>query len=204
MVIGIILIVYVLVITVSVHKYDILEEDGSFKSPGKLAEEYDFQIKVMEYNGLILAIPYKWKKAIKAMKIPRQAISNLEQPYVSCNKRLLALSIAVNKNVYWELVARKRTMPISAIKWCNRYQMDMEEWKKVFKYYAVISDTRLKAFQFKILNNLTPCNLYLKRIDRSGTDKCPRCGKLDDIIHYFVECTEVSSVIGGTDSPIKI
>jgi hypothetical protein len=171
--------------------HDILEEDGSMKRPEKLAEEYDFNIKVMEYNALILAIPYTWKKAIKAMKIPRQAISNLEQPYVSCNNRLLALSIAVNRDVYWELVARKRTMPISAIKWCNRYQMSLEEWKQVFRYYAIIPDTRLKAFQFKILNNLTPCNLYLKRIGKSETDKCPRCQELDDIVHYFVECTEV-------------
>ena len=55
----------------------------------------------------------------------------------------------------------------------------------------LLSPIRLKAFQFKILNNLTPCNLYLKCIKKSDTDKCPRCNELDDIVHYFAECTEI-------------
>jgi hypothetical protein len=50
-------------------------------------EEYGPSIKAMEYNGLISAIPENWKKAVKAMKIPKHAISNLEQHYISCNKR---------------------------------------------------------------------------------------------------------------------
>jgi hypothetical protein len=70
----------------------------------------------------------------------------------------------------------------------------MDDWKLVFKQYSTISDTRLKAFQFKILNNLTPCNLYLKRISKSDTDTCPKCNKLDDIVHYFFECIEVKSI----------
>jgi hypothetical protein len=174
--------------------HDILEKDGSFKGIAKMVEEYGEEIKTMEYNGLISAIPSNWKKAVKSMKIPRHAISNLEQPFVSCSKRLLALSIVDNRDVYWELVAKKRTMPISAGKWCNRYQIDMEDWKMVFKQFSIISDTRLKAFQFKILYNLTLCNLYLKRIGKSDTDKCPKCNELDDIIHYFVECTEIKII----------
>jgi hypothetical protein len=100
----------------------------------------------------------------------------------------------VNKDIYWELIARKRTMPNSAVKWCNRYSINIEEWKAVFRHYSTISDTRMKAFQFKVLNNLTPCNLYLKRIGKCDTDKCPRCNMLDDIIHYFAECTEVKVI----------
>ena len=35
---------------------------------------------------------------------------------------------------------------------------------------------------------MLPCNLYLKRIGKSNTDKCPKCNKLEDIIHYLSEC----------------
>ena len=56
----------------------------------------------------------------------------------------------------------------------------------------VIRNTKIWAFQYKILFNLIPCNIYLHRIKRSDTDKCNRCHKLDDIIHYFCECQEVS------------
>ena len=49
------------------------------------------------------------------------------------------------------------------------------------------------AFQYKILNSLLPCNLYLKQIGKSDTDKCPNCNLLDDQTHYLVECHEVAS-----------
>jgi hypothetical protein len=51
----------------------------------------------------------------------------------------------------------------------------------------------MKAFQFKVLNNLIPCNLYLKRIGKSDTDKCPLCNDLDDIIHFLVACPETAN-----------
>jgi hypothetical protein len=51
----------------------------------------------------------------------------------------------------------------------------------------------MKAFQFKVLNNLIPCNLYLKRIGKSDTDKCPYCNELDDIIHFLAACPETLS-----------
>ena len=74
------------------------------------------------------------------------------------------------------------------------FNIEAEEWKSIFKLYATIKDTRMKAFQFKILYNLIPYNLYLKRIGKSDTDKCPNCDTLDDIMHYLVECPEVDSI----------
>jgi hypothetical protein len=42
-----------------------------------------------------------------------------------------------------------------------------------------------------MLYNLTPCNVYLKRIKKSDTDKCDKCQLLDDITHYLFECNQV-------------
>ena len=72
--------------------------------------------------------------------------------------------------------------------------MENEDWKLIFKMYAAIKDTRTKAFQYKVLNNLLPCNLYLKRIGKSDTDKCPKCNMLDDQMHYLVQCPEVALI----------
>jgi hypothetical protein len=131
---------------------------------------------------------------VKGMKIPEQAVSNQEQPFIGCNGRLLALGVATNRDVYWKLITKKRTQPVCAGSWCTRYSIDMEDWKLVFKYYATIIDTRMKAFQFKILNNLVPCNLYLKRIGKSDTNKCPLCNELDDLSHYMVHCPAVAII----------
>jgi hypothetical protein len=50
------------------------------------------------------------------MRIPKEAISNKEQPFIYCSKRLLALGITTNRDVYWELVSKKQIKPIAAQK----------------------------------------------------------------------------------------
>jgi hypothetical protein len=174
--------------------HDLVREDGSMKSITELETEFDIQIKAMDYNSLITVIPVLWKRKLKQMKIPAQAVSNQEQPFIACNGRLMALGVATNKDVYWKLVKKKQTKPICIINWCDLFNISIEDWKIIFKPFAEIKDSRTKAFQFKVLYNLLPCNLYLKRIGKSDTDKCPKCNLLDDQMHYMVECAEVASI----------
>jgi hypothetical protein len=168
--------------------HDILKENGEFKSVEELALNDNAPEVTMKYNALKSAIPANWKREVKKMRVPKQTISNEEKPFLVCNNRTLALSITVNKDVYWELVTRKLTRPIAALKWCTEFNIDECDWKTVFKSYTNTDDTKLKAFQFKVLNNILPCNLYLKRIGKSDTDKCPRCNLLEDINHYLFDC----------------
>jgi hypothetical protein len=124
------------------------------------------------------------------MRIPNGAISSKEEPFMDCSTRLLPLSIIQNRDVYWEFVSQKQTIPNCANQWCNKYGIDNENWKSIYRFYSSIKNTRFKAFQFKILNNLLPCNLYLSRIGRSDTNKCAKCGALDDTVHYLYSCPE--------------
>jgi hypothetical protein len=64
----------------------------------------------------------------------------------------------------------------------------------IYKTYAELKETKLKAFQYKILNNLIPCNLYLKRIGKSLVNTCAYCNELDDIAHYLIECNETKPI----------
>ena len=92
--------------------HDILDDRGNIKSIPELSREYNIEIKAMEYNSLKSAIPQLWKTGVKSMRIQKEAISNKEQLFISCNKRILALEITINKDVYWELVSRKQIKPI--------------------------------------------------------------------------------------------
>jgi hypothetical protein len=174
--------------------HDILDENGNFLELQELANKFNIEIPFMEYNSLKSAIPRDWKRLVKKMKIPLQAVSNQEQLYLNCNGRMLAISILLNRDVYWNLVSKKMTRPICALKWSTRYNIDIEEWKTIYNFYASIKDTRLKAFQFKILNNLLPCNLYLSRIGKSETIKCETCDNIEDIMHYLANCPEVKLI----------
>jgi hypothetical protein len=128
------------------------------------------------------------------MKVPMQAISNKEKPFIQCKNGPLALSVAVNKDIYWFFVSKKVTEPIAVNKWCTELGIDKADWTNIYKTYATLQDTKLKSFQFKIINNILPCNLYLNRIKRSDTDKCPTCNKLDDLNHYLMKCDETATI----------
>jgi hypothetical protein len=168
--------------------HDIVNENGDFKELEILKDEFGINISVMEYNSLKSSIPSPWRKALKKMRIPKEAISGEELLFLDCSNRLLALSIAKNCDAYWELVSKKQDKPNCVAIWCNEYNIEAENWKSIFRFYSTIKDTRLKAFQYKILNFLLPCNLYLSRIGRSETDRCSSCNALDDTSHYLFYC----------------
>jgi hypothetical protein len=85
-------------------------------------------------------------------------------------------------------VKNKQIEPIILCTWENQLDIEREHWPEIFNISKCVRDTKIKTFQYKILYNLIPCNLYLKRIKKSETNKCHFCGILDDIIHYFYEC----------------
>ena len=66
--------------------------------------------------------------------------------------------------------------------------IDEEKWKIIFNTTLIIKDTKIRTFQYKVLYNIIPCNLYLYRIKKSDSNKCDLCQELDDLGHYFYEC----------------
>jgi hypothetical protein len=73
------------------------------------------------------------------------------------------------------------------------HEEKLELAKNIFTIPKVVRNTKIRAFQYKVLYKLVPCNLYLKKIQRSDTDKCNKCNILDDLKHYFYKCQEIKS-----------
>ena len=112
--------------------HDILDERGNIKSIQELTREYGVDVQMMEYNRLIYAIPQSWKRSLRTMRIPKEAISNQEQLFIICNNKTLALGITKNRDVYWELVSKKQIKPIVAHKWCTALNIPEDNWMSVF------------------------------------------------------------------------
>jgi hypothetical protein len=100
------------------------------------------------------------------------------------------IQIITNKEIYWSFVNKKQIRPVIIEKMQQELNIKEDQWTDIFTLTKEIKYTKIRAFQYKILYNLIPCNLYLQRISRSTTDKCSVCNILDDLIHYFYECVE--------------
>jgi hypothetical protein len=90
------------------------------------------------------------------------------------------------------LIEKIRITPIIKQKWTQEFNLKEENWENIFKIPRIIRDTKIRTFQYKLLFNLTPCNLYLFRIGRRNSYACDACNALDNITHYFFECPETN------------
>jgi hypothetical protein len=84
-------------------------------------------------------------------------------------------------------VSKKQVKPVITDHMQTEFEIESDKWEEIFMLSKVIQDTKIRTFQYKILFSFIPCNLYLKHIKRSDTDKCFKCNNLDDIISLNVK-----------------
>jgi hypothetical protein len=171
--------------------HDIVNEDGNFLTQNEIEQKYGLKCNILSFNALKDAIPVKWRKSIKTMKVPREAVSIKEDIFIRIGKNDKNIKNITNKDLYWTLVRHKQIKPIFMEKLQQELGIAEDEWEAILTIPKNIIHTKIQAFQYKSLFSLIPCNLYLKRINRSDTDKCHTCNKLDDTAHYLFECRRV-------------
>ena len=60
--------------------------------------------------------------------------------------------------------------------------------------YLSTSEVRLLVLQWKILHDIYPTGLQLKKMKIKDSDDCFLCNKKDTLFHFFFECSAVSSL----------
>ena len=64
-------------------------------------------------------------------------------------------------------------------------------------------EIRLKTLQWKILHNIYPTNIMLKKMGKTETENCVHCGVKDYIEHFFYQCTRVKQLWKEVQSVIN-
>jgi hypothetical protein len=146
----------------------------------------------MTYNTLKDAIPKEWRKVLKTMKVPPNTMNFNEQIHININKKPKIINKVSNKDIYWVMVKNIQVKPIIIEKFKIELGIEETRWKQIFTIPRVLRDTKIRAFQYKLLFKLTPCNHYLKKIQKSESDLCNWCNKVDDTAHYFAECQQLT------------
>jgi hypothetical protein len=168
--------------------HDIVDNEGKFLTPHELNRIFNSNCNVMQYNQLKDAIPKEWREKIKTMKVPRNVFEHEEELYMLINKQHMPLTLITNKDVYWKLVKKIQLPHITKEKWENELNLNSKDWTYYFQNIKIIRDTKIRSFQYKLIFNLVPCNLYLYRIGKSNTFNCNYCAKIDNITHFFYNC----------------
>jgi hypothetical protein len=134
------------------------------------------------------------------MRVILNTINNKESPYIKIDTHVVNVQIITNKLIYWKIINNIFIPPITKNKWIQELALDENTWEGYFEISKVIRNTKIRAFQYKILFNLTPCNLYLFRIGKKINCICNYCNLTDNIAHYFYECPGTRSFWSGFEN----
>jgi hypothetical protein len=167
-----------------------VNNDGSMEilPIGEMEECYDIKIKQMEYNSLISALPKSWKKLIRT-EIYTGEEEDKESILLIDN---IQKSSKPMKMIYKTLVEKKKELPERAIlQWNTDLRKNLTS-KEILSAHTAnhgsVSNHKLKSFNCNFLNRNVPTNKYLKDLRKTEDDKCPFCGKIEDLKHLYWEC----------------
>lgn len=92
------------------------------------------------------------------------------------------------KKIYEEL--QDADQPYINGRWFRKYQVDLSEgyWNLAVD---CTSETRLRVLQWKVLHNIYPTNILLKKMGITDTDLCSTCKEMDYTEHFFFRCSQV-------------
>ena len=97
-----------------------------------------------------------------------------------------------SKHIYRSFLAKKQTTPTAKDrgKLSAKYHHLTIDWKSVYLLsFRTILETKLKEFQFKILNGIVFTNEKLFRFDMAESDKCAfRQTEVESVEHLLFYC----------------
>ena len=96
------------------------------------------------------------------------------------------------RDLFWEYVSKKAVSPTCIAKWEELYYFVDFNWEQIFCLpYIVARETKFQSLQHQIVNRYIPTKQFLKICNKSDTDECVHCHKIDDLEHYFYSCKRV-------------
>jgi hypothetical protein len=88
-------------------------------------------------------------------------------------------------------VEAKYSTPCAVQFWKNKFNFEISDicWNIAVN---VTTESRLRELHWKILHNIYPTNILLKKMGLANSDLCPYCfNQLDFVEHFFFECSRI-------------
>ena len=175
---------------------DILQENGQILSRQELEEKYNLKVNDLEYIGIINAIPREWRVTLGVCGSIEMIDS---KPHIE----KLFKRKKPNKEIYDYLIRKNLKRPIAFLTWENIMKEEFKEnyenirWGYILNCIKVtIPDLKIREFQFKIIHNISACNVWLKKMKIKDTDICEKCGNdKETLTHLYWECPGIQTFL---------
>ena len=179
---------------------DLYDTRGEFKSNKEPLYSTLSPVEHFLLFSLFNAFPQEWRKILKTNK---NSISSKTHDLIQTEFELRIEGKKVNfqnlksKSLYDNFVSKISSIPTAQKKYneafsTHTFQLD---WGKIYLLpFKTTLDTKLREFQYKILNRILYTNKMLFKFKKVVSPLCDLCEKeLETIEHIFFHCTKVST-----------
>ena len=173
--------------------FEIVNNDGTFKSIDNLYTLFGIKVNTMLYNSLKSAIPTKWLKCLKKQNPPGFNFEYSDHSTIKIRKKYKKIDKISCKEFYWQFITKNLTRPTACNKWEELYFYINFNWKHILQLpYFTASETCLQSIQYQIINRFFPCNSVVHQWYAEVDPLCASCYIEDTIEHYFFNCNKAS------------
>ena len=173
---------------------DLVSREGVFLRSDKILNSSFSPCYYFSLMGVLDTIPKKWRSLIKTSHYC--APSPIDQ---SCFELIIAgkvidLANVTSKLVYNEFRSLKQTPATAKAKILNKYPDLATDWKKLYSLaFETTLDTKLREFQYKILNLIIFTNKKLHRFKMVDSPLCAFCNAEEESLEHLLYLCKISS-----------
>ena len=163
-----------------------LVNEGGLKNCNELRQE--FEITVMQYNMIMSVIPREWKKEICKKGKTVNARDKYDD-YKDCAK---VAAIFYKKKI----LENHEVLNVQYKKISKIIKVDFEMFCEAFRnMYLVTNVTKLRSFQYRLLNCAIILNDKLFHWKIKETNLCSNCGiEKEEIMHFLIFCEKSKNI----------
>ena len=174
-----------------IYKISQLLENNNIKPFYKLYQEFGPGFDFLDYFRVVKAIPKEWLRVIQVNVKTEVEKSGIEKVKAKSN-------VKISKIIYDDLRRQIVVVNKPKLKWENltSHKFSEREWCQLYKETCKLTlCTKLRFFQYRIINGYLVTNVKLKQWKIIPSELCSFCKKeAETVLHLFVECEKVKKI----------
>ena len=145
--------------------------------------------------SIINSIPAEWRSVVKAsvdasVSDPLPNIPTIRME----SDNLVPISDASSKQIYQFFLRKKQIPPTAKQKLTNKYPNTVISWQKVYSLaFQTTLESKIREFQYKILNCIVFTNKKLSRIGLVESPSCTFCQEAAESVEHLLFSCKISS-----------
>ena len=161
-----------------IYVSNLFNRKGEMKNWETVSQEFNLNpVHFLKWYGVLKSIPSSWKKALRSHSVQESMISEESQCGIEANGKFIPINGVTAKLVDNLCISHKFSPPTSKKLLSTKFNIeDQKTWSSVYLLPASTTlGTKIRMFQYKILNNILYLNQRLYDMKLVASPLCSLC-----------------------------